>query len=485
MKLFLSSRVVWLLLLWSLANHRVLAQPAANLTQAIHYIKLASTLRAVNKPEKSVDLLVRALPVTRKGSPYWTAVANETIGLAYNDLRDTDKALYYLELARTQYGKLSFVASGWGVNEVIRDISGKNLYAGIQVSLSGVQIAIFKTSYESDFYEKDIRSVFYIPNGEAVADASPMGLSTRNALAIGVDSIRHYNIPDERVFVIINSDIRDRVAQTPEARKRLYEQVQQLLPAGRAFAIDTTMTTRREAELFTVGAISRSGWPTTSALNLGPFSTTGGYIDQPSTQAPRDFFDIQLGIGIRTLTDRINAQQPGSMSAFRREAQRQVQALVDSSLTPWLLRAPQDLRKRRIVAIAGEPLEALAACLYANRAGQTAVPITAGEVSRFRQMALTDYSQLIRPDLSVITDPMVREKADRQLMIMREKLDEKQLIVSALWLDAVVRAYTVNYGVRQFVFIRNADIGWVTGKFLETINYEYESTIARGEFYTR
>jgi hypothetical protein len=64
-------------------------------------------------------------------------------------------------------------------------------------------------------------------------------------------------------------------------------------------------------------------------------------------------------------------------------------------------------------------------------------------------------------------------------------MNERQIAAAALWLDAVMKAYTIGYGVRQFVFIRDANIGWVTGKFLETINHEYESTIAKGEFYTR
>ncbi len=48
-----------------------------------------------------------------------------------------------------------------------------------------------------------------------------------------------------------------------------------------------------------------------------------------------------------------------------------------------------------------------------------------------------------------------------------------------------MKTYSTPSAPKRFVFIRNSDIGWVTGKFLETISGEYESTIAKGALYTR
>lgn len=460
------------------------AQTATSLTQAIHYIKLAGTLRAVNKSEESINLLNRALPMARKTSRYWTAVANENLGLAYSDINQPDNAVYYLELARAYYGKLKYVASGWAVNEVVRDIAGKNLYAGIQIGTTGVRVAIFKTKYESDFYEKDVRSNFYIPNGEPVADASRSFRVSQNALAVGMDSIRHYNIPNERIFIVFSSDIQDNFVRSAAGKQALYNQLMQTLPTDN-LRIDTTLSVSREAELFTIGAIPRKVWPTTSSLNLGPNSTTGGYIEQATPKARRTFQEVTFPVGTNTLVSRIENQPSMTMNAYRKEAQRLVQAMADTFLTPRLVDAPPGLRQRRVIGVAGEAVEALATYLYPEKSATTAVPITADDVSRFRQLALTDYARLTRPDLSGITDAAVRGKAEKNVQTIQGKLNEKQLIAAALWLDAVVKAYTVSYGVRRFVFIRNADIGWVTGKFLETINYEYESTIAKGAFYTR
>ena len=210
------------------------AQNAKTIADAIHYTKLANTLREVDKSPESISLLNRAMPAFISGkSVYWQAVANELIGLSYKDIKDTTNALAYLQKSLDLYGKLKYVASGWGVNEVMRALSSKNIYAGIQFNETGVRVAIFKTKYESDFYEKDIKTTFDIPNNLLVADASNSFKGSQDALRIGLDSIRRYQIPNERIFVVLSSDMSNELAQTPEGRRKLYTQLERAVSGHR------------------------------------------------------------------------------------------------------------------------------------------------------------------------------------------------------------------------------------------------------------
>lgn len=466
-----------------------LAQPATSLTQAIRYIKLANTLREVDKSQESISLLNRAMPAVQSKHLYWEAVINELLGLSYKDLRDTTTALRYLERSRTQYTKLKFVASGWGVNEIIRDISGKNIYAGIQIGTSGVRVAIFKTKYETDFYEKDIKSTFDIPNSNLLADASKSFKSGQDALRIGLDSIRRYNIPSERTFIVFSSDLGEGLARSPQNRQILYDQLGQTLPNA-SLRIDTTLTDKREAELFTIGAIPRKVWPTTSALNLGNSSTMGGYFDQDAsrrnfTHADKSFHEISLPIGITSLVERIEGRRSLSVDAFKREAQRVIKTLADSALATQLTNQNAGFKQRKTVGVGGDIVLALISYLYPDKANLTGVPFLEADVEQFKRLALTDYKTLTQPDLKSITNVAVRSQAEKNIGTVQNQLSEKQLIAGALWLDAVVKAYNAGSSSKRFVFIRNANLGWVTGKFLETINYEYESTIAKGAMYTR
>lgn len=475
--------------LLSLGLSPVRAQKASSLSQAIRYIKLANTLREVDKSQESINLLDRAMPAVQSKNLYWEAVTNELLGLSYKDIRDTTTAIRYLERARTQYTTLKYVASGWGVNEIIRNISGKNVYAGIQIGTAGVKVAIFKTKYETDFYEKDIKTTFDIPNSGLVANASKSFIGGQDALRIGLDSIRRYNIPNERIFIVFSSDLGEGLARTPENRQALYDQLSRVLPNA-TLRIDTSLTTTREAELFTIGALPRKVWPTTSALNLGSNNTLGGYFDQDAsrrnyTHAAKDFHEISLPIGITTLVERIDGRRSLGTDAFRREAQRVIKALADSALTPRLSGRNAGFKQRRTVGLGGDIALALVTYLHPDRAGVAGVPILEADVEQFRRLALTDYKALTQPDLKSIANAGVRSQAEKDVSTVQGQFTEKQLIAGALWLEAIMKAYTAGSGPKRFVFIRNANIGWVTGKFLETINNEYESTIAKGAMYTR
>ena len=466
-----------------------LAQNASGLTQAIRYIKLANTLREVDKSQESINLLNRAMPAVQFKNPYWEAITNELLGLSYKDIRDTTTALRYLERARTQYTNLKYVASGWGVNEIIRALSGKNVYAGIQIGTEGVKVAIFKTRYETDFYEKDIKSTFDIPNSGLLATASKSFIGGQDALRVGLDSIRRYSIPNERIFIVFSSELGEGLARSPQNRQALYEQLTRVLPNA-TLRIDTTLNAMREAELFTIGAIPRKVWPTTSALNLGSTNTIGGYFDQAAsrrnyTHAAKDFHEISLPIGINTLVERIESRRSLGLDAFKREAQRVVKAIADSALAPQLNGRNSGFKQRKTVGIGGDIALALVAYLHPDKAGVAGVPILEADVEQFKQLALTDYKALTQPNLKSIAASGTRNQAEKDISTAQNQLSEKQLIAGALWLEALIKAYNAGSSPKRFVFIRNANIGWVTGKFLETINFEYESTIAKGAMYTR
>ncbi len=485
------NRFLFLFFLIGLPTCTGMAQTARNTTQAIHFIKLATTLREVNKSQESVNLLRRALPAVRSRSLYWEAVTNEILGLSYNDLDQRPNALAHLERARTQYARLNYVASAWGVNEIIREISGKNLYAGVLLGTSDVKVVILKTQYETDFYEKDVRSVISIPGGvlpdaALSADASASFRAGPDALRACLDSLQRYNIPNGRTFIVLSSDVRQSLARSPGDRKRLYEQLARALPSA-DLKIDTTLSADREAELFTVGAIPRKVWPSTSALVLGNTSTMGGYFDGDTGPArmTKTFHALSLPVGLNTLVGRIEGKRSLGMDAFRREAQRVVTAVADSALRAELGPLRQGLDQRRTVGLGGDVAWALVTYLHPEKAATPAVPITTDDVERFKRMALGEYRQLTRPDLAPLSDPALRNQAQNDLDAIQGRLSEKQLIAGALWLEALIKAYASGAAPKRFVFIRNADVGWVTGKFLETINHEYESTIAKGALYTR
>ncbi len=237
--------------------------------------------------------------------------------------------------------------------------------------------------------------------------------------------------------------------------------------------------------MFTTGAIPRKVWKTTSALDIGNNSTLGGYFDQGAAPASKTFHSVSVPVGINTLVNQIDSKHSLNMDAYKKEAQRVVKTRAESELNAQVKANSGGLQQRNTVGLGGDIAWALITYLHPERAGVTAIAITMDDVERFRKLALTDYKELTKPSLNGIANPAIRDQAESDINTIQNQLNEKQLIAGALWLESIMKAYSTTTSPKRFVFVRNADVGWVTGKFLETINYEYESTIAKGSLYTR
>lgn len=428
------------------------AQKAQSIPEAMRFIKLGNTLREVDKPQQAIDLLLRALPVVQRKDLYWEAIAYENLGLAYNDQENTIDAVTYFQKAQLLYKLLKYTASETAMNELIDNAAGKKTYAGIDVGSSGIKLAIFGTRLENGFYTKLILAKPDAPNVTLIAGTPQAFDNGRTVLRAYIDSIRHYNIPTERIYVAFSSGINDGLGKTPGLRKQLYDLLSAELPTGTT--CDTTLTAAREAELFTVGAIPRKLWATTSCMDIGSGNIKGGYYD-----ANRTFHALSFPFGTKSLSALIDKSGLLDIPAYRDEAQRVVRVIVDSSLTAAFSEEQAGLQQRKTVGFGGGITWAMVAYLHPEKAGMTAVPLTVTDVERFKRLALTNYQALIHPDLTDLTDIAIRQKAEKDIGNVQTQFNEKQLTAGAFWLDAVVRAYDNTAVPKRFVFIRDSDIG--------------------------
>ncbi|MEZ0485705.1 tetratricopeptide repeat protein [Fibrella aquatica] len=447
------------------------AQPAPNATAAIQFIKLGNTLREVDKPQQAIDLLMRALPAIQNKDLYWEAVAYENLGLAYADQEKTTEAIRYYQKAQLIYKVLKYSASELAMNELIDGVTGKKEYAGIDIGSSGIKLAIFSTKLEDGFYTKSIRSKPDSPNVTLISGTPQSFDAGRAVLRAYVDSIRRHNIPGERIYVAFSSGINDGLGKQPGLRRKLYDLLTAELPKG--VLCDTMLTAAREAELYTVGAIPRKMWTSTSCMDIGSGNTKGGFYDEN-----RRFHAVSFPVGTKSLPTLIDNGRSLSIEQYRQEAQRVIKAIADSTLNTAVNTELTGLQQRRTVGFGGGIAWALVTYLHPEKAGLTAIPLTASDVEKFKRLALTNYQALLHPDLTDLTDKKIRSKAEKDLVNAQSQFNEKQIIAGALWLEAIVRAYDNTDVPKRLVFIRDSDIGWVTGKFLEDVNRTYERPIA-------
>lgn len=457
------------------------AQNARSPVEAQHFIKLGNTMRMVDRPQQAIDLLLRALPAVQSKDVYMEAVAYENLGYAYNDQENNQASLRYFQKAHQLYRQLNFGASEAAMQQLIREMSGKELYAGIDVGSSGVKLAIFRTTYENGFYNKDVKVKPVAPNVTLVNGTPQAFRVGQEVMRAYLDSIRAHNIPADHIYIAFSSGVNETLGKIPNKKKQLYELFSDLVTNrmpktdSLGLTIDSTLTASREAELFLVGSVPRKLWASTSCIDIGSGNTKGGYYD-----ANRRFHAVSMPYGTKTLANLIDNSRSLAIDAYKQEAQRVIKTIADTAVNVEFNTISPGLHQRKTVALGGGIAWAMVAYLHPEKAGTTAVPLTLGDAERFAQLALTDYQALIHPDLTNLTDPIVRQKAEADANNVQNQFNEKQIIAGALLLHSVFRAYANTSIEKRFVFIRDSDISWVTGKFLETLNKNYERVIAKG-----
>ncbi len=462
---------------WSV---QVWAQNARNPIEAQHFIKLGNTLRMVDRPQQAIDLLLRALPAVQSKDVYMEAVAYENLGYAYSDQENNQASIRYFQKAHQLYRQLNFGASEAAMQQLIREMSGKDIYAGIDVGASGVKLAIFRTTYENGFYSKDVRVKPVAPNVTLINGTPQAFRVGQDVMRAYLDSIRVHNIPADHVYIAFSSGVNETLGKIPDKKKQLYDLFSGLISArtpvndSLKLTIDSTLTAAREAELFLIGSIPRKLWPSTSCIDIGSGNTKGGYYD-----ANRRFHAVSMPYGTKTLANLIDNNRSLAIKAYKTEAQRVIKVIADTAVNVEFNTVSPGLHQRKTVALGGGIAWAMTAYLHPEKAGTTAVSLNLGDAERFVQLAMTDYQALIHPDLTNLTDPVVRQKAEADVNNVQNQFNEKQLIAGALLLESVFRAYANTSIEKRFVFIRDSDISWVTGKFLETLNKNYERAIAK------
>ena len=464
------------IILYSLS---VQAQNARNPEEALHFIKLGNTLRMIDRPQQAIDLLLRAMPVVQTKDLYLEAMACENLGYAYNDQENRKEAVRYFQKARNLYKTLKYGASEAAMQQLTQELSGKELYAGIDIGSSGVKLAIFGTTSEDGFYSKNVKSKPLPPNITLVSGTGQSFQAAQAVMKTYVDSIRKYQIPANRVYIAFSSGVNETLSKTPDKKKELYELISSVtnnsIPGGDSLRIDSTLTAAREAELFMIGSVPRKLWSTTSCMDIGSGNTKGGYFGEN-----RRFQSVSLGWGTKTLTNAIDKNGSLSMDAYKSEAQRIVRSLADSAMTDLFAMANAGLHERRTVALGGGIAWAMTTYLHPEKAGTTAVSLSIDDARRFVRLALTDYHALTHPNLSDLSGTSVRKKAEADLANVKSQFNEKQIIAGALLMEAIFRGYNSTNQSKRFVFIRDSDISWVTAKFLEKLNQNYERAIAKG-----
>ena len=442
-------------------------------SEPIRFIKLANTLRAVNQFDEAEKILQKYIPVLQGRDLYWEAVAYENLGLINRDQHEDFEAARNFQKALEIYSKLKMDKSKRAIEQLLQGVSGQEeVYAGIDIGSKGIKLSLIAVHITPkngiDFKIRPFPTRF---NVETSALTDQAIQETAQAVKILIDSATvRRKVPAERIFVALSSGLKQFIDQKPDKEQILLSAIRTALN-NPSFPIPV-ISPEDEAK-YAFQALFREEKYIWSMMDIGGGNVKGGYLDKK-----KPFEAVNFSYGTKTFSRVVNDMNTeASIVEYGRNAERLIAKFGEEIYLEMSRKA--GLRTRKQVLLNGGIVFIINTYMHPERATQVGGTfITPADVKRFREMAIHQYEQLIHPDLSRITDPLVREAAEKDVLEAEGiKYDQKALIAGATVLDTLMKEYTKGSIAKSFAFVKGADVAWISGYVFELIKNDYAKKI--------
>jgi hypothetical protein len=89
-------------------------------------------------------------------------------------------------------------------------------------------------------------------------------------------------------------------------------------------------------------------------------------------------------------------------------------------------------------------------------------------------MSVSNYEELIAPDLGKIADPIVKQIAEEDVKLITTRLYNNQdIIAGATILETIMKEYARDGIQKRFYFIKGGDVAWISGYVFKLISDDY------------
>lgn len=436
----------------------------------LRYIKAGNTLREANQFERAETFLKRGLDEAKaKNQKYWEAVANEYLALLYRDTSRETEAIRSFNKALEIYRTLNLKISERGLLDLSSGLKGVgDDYAGIDIGSKGVKLNILTVTLNTKAqYE-------YTGKFDNTKNTDPMVLSNQsNAATLQAvrdyisTALTQYKVAKERLFIVVSSGLK----QEMDKKDKEADFNQQVLGPLQAegYKIDY-ITAAQEAEYLAKGIVPPRQIGTVSVLDIGSGNTKGGaYVNNAQ------FESFSLALGTKSFTNDIKQYVSKDVTEYGNNAKILIEAKLKAEIGEELGRHPI-MKNRPNVYLSGGIIWAVASYIHPEKSNDIFVDITTADIRSFRDLATTNYQQLINPDLSKIDDDKVFEKAKSEIEKVRTTFDQEALIAGSTWLDALINDLNQSGPRKKLYFARQGVVGWLTGYILKVVSDEYSRT---------
>jgi len=338
-----------------------------------------------------------------------------------------------------------------------------SLYAGIEVGSKGVKLSLLEVGLNS---QKE--STFNILKDSSVnSDFISFTPNSFNATLTALNNLfqtatRVYLIPPSRIYTVVSSGVK---VQSEKEKKEAW-----ITRLADSFRIRVQDRSRKldvvdvidEARLSHLGIVPDSRRYSTFLIDIGSGNTKGGYFPNGNI---KDFKLFQLSWGTKSTANATDKRLGDDKSPenYHRNVYRVLAGNADNEIV-YAVNVSNAYNMSDYIAFSGGIAWATATLLFPELIDNPVVPVTFGEIEKYTQRILNNYSSLTDKAIvaSVKDATLNKGLIASEVKRVNQVFDQKSLMAGAGLLLNIMRQFEGVYEKKQFYLVKNGQVGWIS-----------------------
>ncbi|MES2517167.1 MAG: tetratricopeptide repeat protein [Bacteroidota bacterium] len=441
-----------------------------DLNSALKFIKAGNTLREVKQYDQAEEYLNKALNIVRNKDKYWEAAAYENLGFLYRDQENILEASRNFSKAIEIYHSLKMSMSEKALAQLLGGLKDtEELFAGIDIGSKGVKLSIIGVSVSPKkgltYNLKKSMSINTEPSALSAAAIKETAAAVRDL--IDTATVRN-SVVGDRLFVVMSSGLKQATDKAPGKEAELITAIRDAVK-NPSLKVDI-VSFEDEAKYGALAMIVPELHLSSSIMDIGGGNVKGGYLLSRSK-----FEAVNFPYGTKAFGKIVKTKYPDAdIKGYIAGVDNEIVPIREEMAIEMNRRV--GLKNRKNVYLLGGIAFVMNTLLHPERAAIIGRPIevTLEDVKKFRQMAVSNYEELISPDYGKISDPIVKQIAEEDVKLITTKLYNNQdIIAGATILETVMKEYARDGVQKRFYFIKGGDVAWISGYVFKLISDDY------------
>jgi hypothetical protein len=433
-------------------------------------LKTATSLLEAQQFEAAEEYFRKGLQSARQlNDLYCQAFASEGLGNYFSKTEQADSAVLYYKKAITLYKVQKLNMSAAITEALLKSVQGiGDLYAGIEVGAKGIKLSVIEVRLNKekqfDYTLKADTSI----NTDAASLSYQSEKESRDAVAKLMDIVAtRFNVQPKRTYIVISSGLKQELDK--------YEKVDYFTQVIRPKNLDTAIrisyiTPEQESELSFMGIVPQKNRFINNQLDVGSGNTKGGYFSKE-----RKFVPVNFSLGTKSFQRLIEGKTNGGTDAFIKTAEQVFKDSLNKVMIDELV-SKADFKARDATYLSGGIVWCITTLLHPQSAAiNNYTELSSADISDFRRRITTDYSSLIKPDLSLVKSYEDLVVIEKNITRAVNTYDQKALLAGITWLDELVKQINVINPGKKFIYPKYAYVGWISGYILKKVNQQFTS----------